>query len=152
MVIVPQKTDSSKIYIIKLICHRVTDALSYLHLTSMLQDQAWQDNPVPRPVIERLPTWKVFFKSFELMKILDSWKKKQDATEKVVIGEPSGKYSYNVSGPIDLELLKYHSKELNVTINEMFVGAVLAAYSKLELPEERMPAQVRAFVAVSTAR
>ena len=64
IIIVPHKVDSSRIFIIKLISHMVTDALSYLHVTSMLQDGGWKSNPVPRPVGERFSTWKVFTKWF----------------------------------------------------------------------------------------
>ena len=66
-------------------------------------------------------------------------------------GEPGQTYSYKLSGPIDLAELKARSKELNVTINELFVGAVVTAYSKLELPEERTPSAFRAWLAASTA-
>ena len=62
-------------------------------------------------------------------------------------GEPGETFSYNLSGPIDLAELKAHSKDLNVTINELFVGAVVTAYSKLELPEERRPSAFRAWLA-----
>ena len=72
MVIVPQKTDSSKVYIVKVISHMVTDALSYLHATSMMQDGGWKSNPVPRPVSKRLSTWEVFTKLPELLGILSA--------------------------------------------------------------------------------
>lgn len=72
MIIVPQKTDSSKIFIVKVISHMVTDALSYLHATSMMQDGGWKNNPVPRPVSKRLSTWQVFTKLPELLGILSA--------------------------------------------------------------------------------
>ena len=72
MIIVPHKTDSSKIFILKVISHMVTDALSYLHATSMLQDGGWKQNPVPRPASERLSTWQVFTRLPELLGILSA--------------------------------------------------------------------------------
>ena len=72
MIIVPQKTDSSKIFIVKVISHMVTDALNYLHATSMMQDGGWKNNPVPRPVSKRLSTWQVFTKLPELLGILSA--------------------------------------------------------------------------------
>ena len=59
-----------------MVCHAVTDALSYLHATSLLQDRDWRENPVPVPANKLLSTWQVFTKWFELMGILASWKKK----------------------------------------------------------------------------
>ena len=126
MIIVPQKTDSSKIFIIKMVDHIVTDALNYLHATSMLQDRDWKENPVPRAFTsrsQRLTTWQVFYKWFELIGNLTAYGKKQDAIKRVGKGEPSSEYSYSVSGPIDLKILKQKSKQLDVTINELFVGA-----------------------------
>ena len=38
-----------------------------------------------------------------------------------------------------------------MTINELFVGAVVTAYSKLELPEERTPSAFGGWLAASTA-
>ena len=76
------------------------------------------------------------------MGLIASWKKKQDA---IIKGESDQTYSYHVSGPIDLAQLKYRSQELNVSINELFLGAVESAYSKLKLPEERTPSAFRAF-------
>ena len=72
MIIVPQKTDSSKIFIIKLISHVITDALSFLHATSMLQDGGWKNNPVPRPTSKRLSSWEVFTRLPELLGILSA--------------------------------------------------------------------------------
>ena len=72
MIIVPQKTDSSKIFIIKLISHVITDALNFLHATSMLQDGGWKNNPVPRPASKRLSTWEVFTRLPELLGILSA--------------------------------------------------------------------------------
>ena len=38
-----------------------------------------------------------------------------------------------------------------MTINDLFVGAIVTAYSKLDLPEERTPSHLRGMVAVSIA-
>ena len=38
-----------------------------------------------------------------------------------------------------MNLIKEKSKKLGVTIKELYTGAVIAAYSKLDLPEGRMP-------------
>ena len=72
MIIVPQKTDSSKIFTIKLVSHVTTDALSLLHATSMLQDGGWKNNPVPRPASKPLTTWEVLSKLPELLGILSA--------------------------------------------------------------------------------
>ena len=48
MTIVPQKTDNSKIYIVGLADHGVTDGLSLIQSIGMLQEN-WRDLPVPWP-------------------------------------------------------------------------------------------------------
>ena len=47
--------------------------------------------------------------------------------------------------------MKKRSKELDITINELFVGAIVSAYSKLDLPKDRTPEQLLGMLAVSTA-
>ena len=135
MTIVPNKTDSSKVYIVKMIDHCVTDALSYLHITSMLQDRDWRENPVPIAFSKPLSTWQVFYKWFAAMRPMIAYKNKQKTIERVGKGDPSSERDYQISGPIDLKSLKTRSKELDVTINELFLGSIVAAYSKLDLPE-----------------
>ena len=68
---------------------------------------------MPRPFTprsQRLTTWQVITKWFELIGNLTANGKKQDAIKRLGKGEPSFEYSYNVSGPIDLKMLKQRSK------------------------------------------
>ena len=87
----------------------------------------------------------------ELGKITGPLKKKQDAIIKIGKGQQNDKFEYCLSGPIELQQLKQKSKALDVTINELFSGAIVTAYSKLDLPEERTPSQFLGMSAVSTA-
>ena len=151
MTIVPNKTDSSKVYIVKMIDHCVTDALSYLHITSMLQDRDWRENPVPIAFSPPLSTWQVFTKWFGAMRPIMAYKNRQKVIERVGKGDPSSERDYQISGPIDLQSLKKRSKELDVTINELFLGSIVAAYSKLDLPVEITPSHFNTIIAVSIA-
>ena len=68
---------------------------------------------MPRPFTprsQRLSTWQVFTKWFELVGNLTAAGKKQNAIERLGKGEPSFEFSYKVSGPIDLKMLKQKSK------------------------------------------
>ena len=53
----------------------------------------------------------------------------------------SATVAFHVSEDIDLLALKRKSKEFGVTINELFMGACVSAYSKLDIPEEMRPSQ-----------
>ena len=90
-------------------------------------------------------------RTLELFKIVGPMKKKQDAIVRVGKGEKNRTFKFNLSGPIDLSKLKSKSKEMGVTINDLFAGAVIAAYTKLDLPEERKPSQYLCYLAASTS-
>ena len=82
------------------------------------------------------------------MKILAPFKKKQDAIAKYSKGTPTKNYEYVQGRPIELQKVKQKSKQLGVTFNELLAGAIVTAYSKLDLAEERRPSQ---FMVLSAA-
>ena len=116
----------------------------------MLQEN-WQENPLPWQNRAALSTMNLIKKTLELFKIVGPMKKRQDAIVRVGKGEKNRTFKFNLSGPIDLSKLKSKSKEMGVTINDLFAGAVIAAYTKLDLPEERKPSQYLCYLAASTA-
>lgn len=150
MLIVPQKTDKSKIYIVSLVDHAAADGLSILQTTAMMQDN-WLENPVPLPDRELLSTGQFLRKLFDLTKVLIPTDKRIKSIKNIGKGAKGEDFHYKLSGPIQLSELKKQSKQLGVTINDLFMGAIVTAYSKLDLPEERRPSEFMSQMAVGLA-
>ena len=60
----------------------------------------------------------------------------------------NNRQSYHVSDDLDLAELKKKSKAYGVTINDLFTGACISAYSKLDRPEELKPTQFNTWIAM----
>ena len=57
---------------------------------------------------------------------------------------------FHVSDDIDSAQLKKKAKDFGVTVNDLFTGACISAYSKLDRPEELKPSQLNTIMAYGT--
>ena len=62
-------------------------------------------------------------------------------------GEGNNRQSFHISDDIDLAELKKKSKAYGVTINDLFVGSCISAFSKIDRPEELKPTGITAMIA-----
>ena len=79
----------------------------------------------------------------------EEYDKKFKETKVVGKGWQIGVNHYCVSPDLSLADLKTKAKAQGMTIGELFNTAAVVAYSKLDLPEDRKPAQLNTFQACS---
>ena len=68
----------------------------------------------------------------EFFNLLDAGEKKKFEIKEVGNGIKSGHQSFHISDDIDLATLKKKTKDYGVTINDLFTGACVSAFSKLD--------------------
>ena len=142
MFIIRQKKDPSKVFVFSKVDHIAVDGIGLLQTFANMQDDS-SANSVPCPNRQSFSLEEKMDKTAEYTSMLEKSKNRYDAFKQVEVATTpfTRQFDLFISEDISLPKLKTRAREAGLTINDLFSGACITAFSKLNLPEEKRPSQ-----------